>query len=204
VDIHFYPYPFGAAPETLGIMVANAKCAMSNFGISAKPLWNTEFGWGLNSDLPNSSDQVAWLGRAFLYLSSKNVARSYWYAYDNNAWGTLYNGSLTAVGGAYQQIYSWMAGSTITAPCALANAIWTCGLTLGNGNQALAVWLNVFTSTSTQSYTPPSQFTTYRDLAGNTKTISGPVAIGEQPILLQSVQSVGAPNPPTGLAAIVQ
>jgi hypothetical protein len=102
-------------------------------------------------------------------------------------------------------MYNWMTGSSMTAPCSLANSVWTCGLTLGNGHSALAVWLNAFKSTTTQSYTPPSQYNVYHDLAGNTTSVSGAVAIGERPILFENTASTSStpPSAPTGLTAIV-
>lgn len=205
VDAHLYAYPAGAAPETLGGAggLVNGLCAMGAFGISTKPLWNTEFGWGLNSYLPASADQVAFLARSHLYLWSKGVARSYWYAYNNNAWGTIFNGTgLNAAGVAYQQVYTWMVGATMTTPCALASNVWSCDFTLANGNLGRAVWLDVFQSSATQSYTPGGTFNKYLDLAGGATNFSNSVTISEQPILLEGTVSA-RPNAPTALMATV-
>jgi hypothetical protein len=200
VDLHLYPYPAGAAPENLGVMVANARCAMSNFGIN-KPIWNTEFSWGMNSDLPNISAQVAWLGRSYLFLWSKGIPRSYWYAYDNSQWGTLWNGGLTAVGVAYQQIYNWMVGSTMSTPCAASGTVYTCGLTESNGTNALAVWNTAGSSSFTVA---PGSYSKYRDLAGGSTSIAAgatSVSVGTQPILLEG--SAVGPAAPSGLTATV-
>jgi len=188
VDAHLYAYPAGAAPETLGGAggVVNGLCAMGMYAISGRPLWNTEFGWGLNSYLAASADQVAFLARSHLYLWSKGVARSYWYAYNNNAWGTIFNGtSLNPAGVAYQQIYNWMVGANMVTPCTLASGIWTCGFTLANGKHGLVVWLDVFQSSATQSYTPGGTYNRYHDLTGGTTVFSGSVTISQQPILLE-------------------
>lgn len=208
VDIHFYPYPAGAAPEAIGVQITNVKCSMAANGISSKPLWNTEFGWGQNSDLPTLTNQVAWLGRAYLYLWSQGVVRSYWYSYDNGAWGTLWSNTggagTLATGVAYQQMYNWIVGATMTRNCAVVNSVWTCGLTLANGHLALAVWMDVWKSTATQSYTPATQYNKYHDLAGNTTTINSgqSVTIGETPILFES--AAARPDAPLALTAIVQ
>jgi len=181
----------------------NGLCAMKTYGISNKPLWNTEFGWGMNSWLPNINDQIAFLARSHLYLRSKGVARSYWYAYNNGGWGTIYNGTgLNTAGVAYQQVYTWMVGATMTTPCALASNVWSCDLTLANGNLGRAVWLNVFGSTATQSYTPGGTFNKYLDLAGGATNFSNSVTISEQPILLEGTVSA-RPNPPTALMVTV-
>jgi hypothetical protein len=211
VDLHLYPYPLssGPAPETVGVMIANAKCSMNSYGINNKPIWNTEFSWSINSYLPSSTDQVAFVGRSHLYFWSQGIARSYWYAYDNQSEGTLVNtstGALTPAGVAYQQVNNWMTGATMTSNCALSTSIWTCGLTLANGHPALTVWLNGFKSSTTQSYTPPTKYDVYHDLAGNTVSVNGSVAIGERPIMFEDTSSTTSspPSAPTGLTAIVQ
>jgi Beta-galactosidase len=208
VDVHLYPYPDGSAPEVLSIVVTNVQCAMTTYSISSRPLWNTEFSWGSNTSVPSLTDQVAWLGRAYLYLWSQGVVRSYWYTYDGGAWGALWRNTegagTLATHVAYQQMYNWMVGATMTTNCTVANSVWTCGLTLANGNQALAVWMDVWKSTAAQSYAPASQYNKYHDLAGNTATINSgqSVTIGETPILFES--AAARPNAPLGLTAIVR
>jgi hypothetical protein len=186
VDVHMYAYPAGSAPENSGVWMANLKCTLNTHGIAAVPIWNTEFSWGLNTSLPNATDQVAYIARSHLYYWSEGVARSYWYAYNNNTWGTIFDGtSLNSAAVAYQQVYNWMVRATMTSPCALANRVWTCGLTLANGNIGQAVWLDAFQSASTQSYTPGGTYSKYHDLAGGTTTFSGSVPISEKPLLLE-------------------
>jgi hypothetical protein len=205
LDAHLYPYTPVTAPESLGGSggLADGLCAMNTYGISNRPLWNTESSWGVNSWLPNANDQIAFMARAHFYLWSKGVVRSYWYAYNNNGWGTIFNGTgLNAAGVAYQQVYNWMVGATMTTPCTLASGVWTCGFTLANGNPGMAVWLDVFQSSATQSYTPGGTYSKYHDLAGGTTAISGSVTISEQPILLEGTSV--RPNPPTGLNMTVQ
>jgi hypothetical protein len=205
LDAHLYPYTPVTAPESLGGSggLADGLCAMNTYGISNKPLWNTEFSWGMNSWLPNINDQIAFLARSHLYLRSKGVARSYWYAYNNGGWGTIYNGTgLNTAGVAYRQVYTWMVGATMTTPCALASNVWSCDFTLANGNAGRAVWLDVFQSSATQSYTPGGTYNKYLDLAGGSTTFSSSVTISEQPILLEGTVSA-RPNVPTALMATV-
>ena len=197
VDVHLYPYPAGTYPEAgNSVMIANALCGMAHFGISGKPLWDTESSW-----YPSIANQVAYVARHYLYFWSRGVARSYWYSYDTTNLGDLFaSGSLTTTGVAYQQVYNWMVGSTMTVRCAIqSGAVWTCGLTLASGTNALAVW----NTGGSSSYTPAAGYTQYKDLAGNAHTLGSAVTIGLEPILL--VGSAGTlPNPPTGLAATEQ
>lgn len=201
VDAHLYPYPGGTFPEsspgTIFTQIANLKCGMAAHGISSKPIWNTEFSWGQNSDpgMSVSATQVAMVGRYYLYLWSQDIARSYWYAYDNPNWGTLFSGGvLTPAGVAYQQVYNWMVGSTMTNPCSASGTVWTCSLVNGSGVQTLAIWNTAGNST----YTPDPQYTTKRDLAGATTAVSGTITIGLQPLLLVGTSVIPPPPPPSG------
>jgi len=178
VDVHLYPYPAGTYPEVgNSTLISNALCGMSHFGISSKPLWDTESSW-----YPSIADQVAYVARHYLYFWSRGVIRSYWYSYDTTNLGDLFNGStLTTTGIAYQQVYNWMVGSTMTSNCAASGTVWTCGLKNSSGVQTQAVWNTAGSST----YTVPSGYAHYKDLAGNTTALSGStVTIGIQPILL--------------------
>jgi hypothetical protein len=163
-------------------------------GSSGATIYATEAGrWG-DCRAMASADEQAYIGRIELLYWSNNVRRHYWYGYSTCV--PLSNQpisqTLTPAGIAYGNVESWMVGSTMTTPCALAGPFWACGLTLANGHQALAVWFNVFSSTATANYPLASQYTEYHDLSGNTAKISGSLMVGESPILLEA----GAPPTP--------
>jgi len=119
-----------------------------------------------------------------LLLWAKGVSRHNWYSWNESAWGTMCTGSpctANANATAYQQIYNWMVGSTMTSNCAASGTVWTCGLKNSSGVQTQAVWNTAGSST----YTVSTGYGHYKDLAGNSNTISGStVTIGIQPILL--------------------
>jgi len=157
---------------------------MSAYGQSAKPLWDTEASWGPAEHLPNEEEQVSFVARHYILQWSKGVQRSYWYAWDDTRYGTLWdkNRGLRKPGIAYREVYRWLAGATMTLPCAMASdSTWTCGLTRPGGYEALLVW----NPSSTKWYKPAARFEQYLTLVGETFTIKGPVPIGSQPILLQ-------------------
>ncbi len=60
-----------------------------------------------------------------------------------------------------------MVSSTMTSPCVLSGSFWTCGLTLANGHQALAVWYTVFQSAATANSTPAHDLSESPNLAGH-------------------------------------
>ena len=168
---------------------------LSANGISNPVLYATEDGrWGTCSDAIAAADQQAYVGRIELIYWSQNVKAHYWYGYgicvplsnQITSEGVTTDNTLTPLGIAYGNVENWMVGSTMTSPCALTGSFWTCGLTLANGHQALAVWYPAFQSAVTASYTPAPQYTSWHDLNGNTGAISGAIAIGEGPILLEA------------------
>ena len=154
---------------------------------STTPIWDTEGSWGLNTDVSLTTDQqVAFIGRFELLNWSAGVSRQNWYSWDNVEWGTLCTGgppcTLNVPGVAYQQVISWMVGSAMTSPCTPLGTVYTCSLTLASGTQAIAVW----DTAGNSSFTAPAGYMRYKDLAGNTTAISGPITIGIQPLLLLS------------------
>ncbi len=104
--------------------------------------------------------------------------------------GFLISG-ITPAGTAYQQIQNWMVGAVPTAQCSANGNIWTCNYTRANGYQAEAIWdtskscSNGICGTGPQG--APSQYVHYRDLNGNTTSITGgTVPVGAKPILLEN------------------
>jgi hypothetical protein len=162
------------------------KAQMASFGLSGKPIFNTEGSWGSsNYDVLTSAQQVAFTARWYLLHWSSGISRMMWYAADNTVWGTLCATQrpcvLTPAGVAHNQVYSWMVGATMSTPCTANGTVWTCGLLTSAGIQTLAVW----NTAGSSSYTIPSGYGHYKDLAGKMNTISGStVTIGIQPILL--------------------
>jgi hypothetical protein len=199
VAVHLYPWPVSNPTPEVNIpgWIDTYRSDMTQYGIGSKPIWNTEYGWGLNSDLPNADDQAAFLARSYLLWWSKGIARTYWYAYDNVDWGTLRvnnsgtPGTLTEAGNAYNTVYGWMVGSTMSQPCAAdSNGIWSCQLTKANGAVTLAVW----NPAGASSYATGT-YTQYQDLLGNVSNITGgAVTIGTKPILLQGSPAAIAVN----------
>ena len=200
VAVHLYPYPVAnpGAEVNVPSWIDGYRSYMNQYGLNNKPLWNTEFGWGLNSNLSNADDQDAFLARSYLLYWSKGVARSYWYAYDNDSWGTLRlpnsgtPGTITAAGYAYKTLYSWMVGQTMSKPCAQdSNSVWACQLSKPDGSTELVAW----NPNGSSSYAAGS-YTQYQDLSGTVTAITGgAVTVGKKPIMLQN-SSAGSPPPP--------
>ena len=175
----------------------------------AKPLWSGEDSWGVtNNNIGQFKDpdlQAAFVARYHMIAWSLGIASEFWYQYDNQAEGTLLLippppqlPSLTEAGIAYQQVYNWMVGRSMTSPCSLTSptgTIWNCTLTAPGGYQGLVVWDTSESCSNgtctTHSYSVGAQYLQYRDLSGNIYQISGnSVQIGIKPILVENQQSV--------------
>jgi hypothetical protein len=165
----------------------------------AKPLWSGEDSWGVTSkSWFNTGDlQAAFVARYHMILWSLGVSSEFWYQYDNPNEGTLWTSvGLTEAGTAYQQVYNWMVGRSMTSLCSLTSptgTTWNCVLTAPGGYQGLVVW-DTFESCNptcqTHPYTVGTQYVQYRDLSGNVNQISNnSVPIGIMPILVENQQS---------------
>jgi hypothetical protein len=173
------------APENFISEVSCIRQMMATYGQQNKGLWATEGGWGRNTDLPDPDQQAAFVARSYLLLRSLGVRRFYWYRWDNSGWGTLWDSvnGIHPAGIAYREVATWMIGSTLTSACTQdSSGTWNCGFTLPNGSPAEAVW-----SLTNQQFNAPSNYTSYRDLAGNTNPLPAnhQIMIGYKPIFLQ-------------------
>jgi hypothetical protein len=181
-------------PENVLEVVQAVQSTVTAAGQQTKPLFDTEGSWGeINgvNTITEPSQQVAFLGRFFLLQAGAGVAKFYWYGWDFDTSGFLYNPttqSITPAGIAYQQIVKWVSGNTV-APCQSSSTQWSCVITTSGGTQSQAMW---DTSQSclngpctTADFTAPSQFTSYIDLTGTSHSIAGGIVpVGAQPILL--------------------
>jgi hypothetical protein len=188
VAFHGYAHHFNDVPEIVNTFVPYVKAALARNGIPATtPIWDTEGSWGdvteAGWNVTDPDQQAAWVARSYLLHWSNGVSVFDWYSWEGYPWGALWSssGGIHKAGVAYGQVYNWMVGATMSAPCSASGAVWTCGLTKPGSSQALAVWDTLGASTY-----PAGQYTRYRDLAGNTSAITGgSVTIGIEPILLE-------------------
>jgi hypothetical protein len=148
--------------------------------------------------------QAASVARLHLLQAANGVARFYWYGWDFSQRGTLWQpntatgcttpnngGDICPAGIAYAQTSSWMTG-TVLSGCSNASTIWTCTLARPGGYYAQIMWDSSQSCSNgvcqTASYTAPPQFIKYRDLNGNTFSLTGSttVPLGAKPIILEN------------------
>lgn len=148
------------------------------------PIWSTEGGWGLNSQFPSTaSDQRAFVARYDLLMLTQGAARSYWYAYPNTQWGTLFDGtSLTPAGTASGTVHSWLAGAKLAGCSSADGNLWTCDLTTSAGKQARIVWV---TQTPVANYSTGG-YKSLNTLAGGSSPTGAAITVTTEPVLLSS------------------
>lgn len=166
-------------------------------GVQGKPLFCTEGGWG-NASIEGFLDpdlQAAFLARYYLLQTSTQVARVYFYAWDTTPtdialWSPT---DTTPAAIAYGEVYKWINGATPSSACSLNGTVYSCAYTRGS-YQALAVWDSNPDSSCYKAGTPtcstftiPSQYKLYRDLAGNETNVPGStIPLTAKPILLET------------------
>jgi hypothetical protein len=194
----------GPCGASQGGYAACVKSAILRNGLPANtPIWDTEGSWGegANSSL-TMQQKVGFVGSFMLLNWSNGVSRQNWYAWNNSQFGTLCSSGTpctpNAAATAYQQVYNWMVGNTMSTPCSASGTVWTCGFTNANGSTSLAVW----NTTGSSGYRPASQYTQSKDLSGKTTSVSGAITIGIEPLLLETPSST--PDAPSGLIATVK
>jgi polysaccharide biosynthesis protein PslG len=189
VDVIAFHGYWSARAEDVVDVISRYRTVMAANGASEKALWDTESSWSGFGNLgtPSSAQQVGFVAKDYLLHWSQGVSRFVWYAYDG---GTIWGGLWTSGSGespaavSYTEIYRWMVGATLTAPCsANHNGIWICPLARPDGYKAEAVWI----SNQTAVFQVPVKYIEYRDLAGSVHPItSRTVTVGDQPILFET------------------
>jgi GH35 family endo-1,4-beta-xylanase len=186
--IAFHGYWSPKAEDVLKV-IESYQAVTGKSGAAGKPLWDTESSWAGfgNNGTPSSAHQVGFVAKDYLLHWSQGVSRFVWYAYDGGAiWGGLWNSAAgeSPAARSYRETYRWMAGATLTAPCsANTSGIWICPLSRPSGYLAEAVWIPNRTAT----FTVPSHYTEYRDLAGAVHPVtSSTVTVGDEPFLFET------------------
>jgi hypothetical protein len=186
VDIIAY-HEYNSEPEDIIRTISRVRGVMAKYGLANKPLWDTEGGWASVPYVNGKVDDYpGYVARRYLIEWSRGVDRFYWYAWNNERFGTLSHTSnvANAAGIAYRETFKWMVGARMVSPCVRNGTVWTCGLARSNGYRALAVW-----STSDEMpYAPPEIYHQYRELNGNTASFrpGSAVTIGFRPVLFEN------------------
>ena len=187
-------------PENEAALISELQGELQTAGQVGKPVFDTEASWGnyLGTDAISDPDQqAAFTGRYYLMHVSGGVNTIYWYSWNNQENGHFYDTTTDAIipaGTAYQQLYNWLVGNTLTAPCAEFGTQWICTFVGPSSYAAEALWDVDSTLVCSGGVCPtvnvsvPTNFTQYSNLAGSVTPISNEtVPVGSKPILVQGV-----------------
>jgi hypothetical protein len=198
IGFHGYVEPTDPVEDVL-TTAETIEPAVAAAGFSSTPIWDTEIGFP-TANVCDPDSQAGWLAKAYLLQAGLGIQRVAWFEYGAVNVGTLTlpSGAEDTAGTDYTNLYNWLEGATPTGTCSSSGnsgTIWSCGFTLANQAQAMAVWDSSQSCTQANNAenctfspfnvpTSPS-FSSYLDLQGGTHSVSGAtVQIGIEPILL--------------------
>jgi len=192
VGIHLYPYP-GDGPESMLSLVSDFRSLAGSAGHGAKPMWNTEIGYGRTPDDVFTGDTAASLIlRTYLLLPSYGVPRNYWYKWDDRSFVGLYlvnpdRSSASESGQAYATAARWLAGATILG-CGEGGGFWRCQVER-DGSEVSIVWH----LGGEAAYAAPAGTTAmYRFGGGSEPVLAGAsVTVGALPVLFAAAEQPG-------------
>jgi hypothetical protein len=169
-------------------MVADFRAVADQNGLLGKPIGSTEGGWGVHG-VSDQDMQSAWIAHYEILqaglAATNNMVFQDWYLWGHSNSGTIETtaGAPSKAGNAYDVVLTWLTGQT-PEPCTSAGNIWSCAV-----GKNLIVWDTSQTCSNgvctTSEYTAPAGYTKYVDLTALSHTISGQIALGVKPFMLE-------------------
>jgi hypothetical protein len=186
------PVPMPESPLStnapIQTMVADYRAVADQNGMLGKPIGSTEGGWGVHG-VSDQDMQSAWIAHYEILqaglAASNNLAFQDWYLWGHSNSGTIETtaGNPSKAGLAYDVVLTWLTGQS-PQPCTSSGNIWSCAV-----GANLIVWDTSQTCSNgvctTSEYTAPAGYAQYVDLTATTYTISGQIALGVKPIMLE-------------------
>jgi hypothetical protein len=151
IGYHFYSSPH--PPEVEVSVIQQVRAVMRSHGID-KPLWDTESGYLIKSDLESFApekgtlsriltpeESVAYVMRAYILNWAYGVSRFYWYDWDGNRMGLGDNSGKQKkpAAYAYTTIQQWLVGAVVQSCDSDSEENWTCELSR-NKRREWIVW----------------------------------------------------------------
>lgn len=163
-----------------------------NYGISNKPIWNTEGSGGSGG---TDAQARGFVCRSFLTQWMDGINNFNWYCWDLlnplslEPDHTIWNASAYA----YRETASWLKGSVIISRTIDDDGTWDVALTRANNKDAHILW----NSQQSVSFSIPSgwNIAKTRNLQGDsTAGAVSSITLGVEPLLLESSSSTGMEN----------
>jgi hypothetical protein len=169
-------------------LTPGASCSLP--GWTPQPFWLTETNftnsegpsapYTCDSTLYTADDCAGQVARWQILVNALGGFNVTWYSWENGV------GSVPENASAYASIMQYLNGGTFPGPCSPISGTqtWTCNFTEANGTNAQFVWTP---NEAGASYTVPSGYTDYKDLNGNTTSVSTgqTITVGVEPFMLE-------------------
>jgi hypothetical protein len=171
VDFHDY------TTQNTGTIVTDIdamKKVMAEFGLSSKPLVETEA--GLYDPSTNSQQNANLLAQSYL-LSAGNGAEDAVYSYGDKKLGGLPGPGISQT--ELNTVEGWLVGATVEKQSD-QNGIYTMTIEK-DGKQETIAWA---TSDTTKSYTPGKGYSRYENADGQWQSITGSFGLTDGPVLI--------------------
>lgn len=184
-NYHAYLTDTKRDPMGMLLLLQNIQYKMQHGSLPNQPIWFTEGSWGQASAYKpplTNDEQITYLALQYILMWLYGVQRYYWYAFDSNGWGELWDKAtgMHPVGNAYALLQAWLTGSKLVGALTQnTSGTYIINLTLANGNLAQIVWNAQIHSLST----PAKSFLTL-DNAVPGRIPNGSVTVHPKPILL--------------------
>lgn len=200
IGYHFYVAT--GTPESMLPLIAKVKRIVASHGLEKLPLWNTEFGWLIDTPesdvdfskapqgwkLLNMEQASAYISRSLILGWAAGVQRSYWYSWDNGIMGLWDEKRRLAKPAArgFARTASWLIGTTMKSCDTDSWGVWYCELSR-NQRTARVVWRpNGEGNWEIPSYWRVERAEYLDGRLANRPAGAWALAIGEEPILLVS------------------
>jgi len=191
-DIISYHFYVKDRPEAMLDLILPMKQMMQKYGLSDKPLWDTEAGFikRMTGPIDQQRQAPGWAARAYILNWAAGVQRYYWYAWDDDGADSVPfteedESTITASARAYAEVQKWLVGSRMQSCESDASKNWVCKLTRDSGANAWILW----NEDRTTKYDIPKTWAVQRatKLSGEESAWTGTqVDLSELPIMLQS------------------
>ena len=199
VGFHFYTG--GKRPESIRPLALHARRVLARVNLSSVPLWNTETGWSIPSQVPSAGQTpnpqrqtllASWVSRALITGWASGLDRFYWYAWDNFTMGLTEADGRTEkpAATAYRVTRQWLVGKRMKDWCLSSRGIYTVTLVRPDGGMSWLVWM----ASGTGTFPIPADWKISRveDLTGTAHGVSdltraNGIPVGESPLLLVGI-----------------
>jgi hypothetical protein len=194
-------YPGSAEPEVVVPWVSNVQAQLTQAGLAAMPVWNTETGYYIASG-PNATEQFSfpagayvldsrtsqeYVSRFYLLGAAIGLSRNLWYAWGLNDYALVDDGGRTEKPAtiAYQVVMQWLLNTTVVAHTRDSAGNWTLQLASQNGQLKYIVW-NDQTESASMVLPLSWKISSAVDVNGNQiDIVSGELPTSGMPVLLQ-------------------